>query len=111
MLERCLDRFEDLRRPGAAAMDLCWVAQGVFDGYFEQRLSPWDVAAGGLIVQEAGGIVSNWQLDLNDWISDGNILAGNSQVHEVLGPYNKRVLGASTSCTFRPKDPKIPKNN
>ena len=46
--EAALQRFEDLRRVGAASLDLCWTAEGVFDGFFELRLGPWDVAAGAL---------------------------------------------------------------
>jgi myo-inositol-1(or 4)-monophosphatase len=53
-LGRALRGFEDLRRVGAASLDLCWTAEGVFDGFFELRLGPWDVAAGALIVREAG---------------------------------------------------------
>ena len=58
-----LHRFEDLRRAGAASLDLCWTAAGVFDGYFELRLGPWDVAAGALLVREAGGVVTDWAGD------------------------------------------------
>jgi len=56
-----LERFEDLRRPGAACLDLAWVACGVFDGFFELGLSAWDVAAGGLLVEAAGGQASVWE--------------------------------------------------
>ena len=59
-MERALSAFEDLRRPGAACLDLAWTACGVFDGFFELGLAAWDVAAGGLLVQEAGGVVSDW---------------------------------------------------
>ena len=76
-------RFEDLRRPGAAALDLAWVADGTFDGFFELGLSPWDVAAGGLLIREAGGVVSDW--DGGDgWLGSGDILAGSAAVHEAL---------------------------
>lgn len=51
-----LERFEDLRRPGAMALDLAWVAAGVVEGFFELGFSPWDVAAGALLVQKAGGV-------------------------------------------------------
>src|SRR5204863_1074139 len=51
MLLRGLERFEDLRRPGAASLDLAWVAAGVFDGFFELRLNAWDVAAGALLIE------------------------------------------------------------
>ncbi len=77
-----LDRFEDLRRPGAAALDLAWVAAGVFDGFFELVLSPWDVAAGGLLIEEAGGLVTDW--DGSAGYLEGNILAGNRAVHAEL---------------------------
>jgi myo-inositol-1(or 4)-monophosphatase len=58
MFGRCLDRFEDLRRPGAAALDLAWLAAGRLDGYYERGLNPWDWAAGRLLVEEAGGAVT-----------------------------------------------------
>ena len=83
VFEQCFERFEDLRRAGAAALDLAWCAACVFDGFFELNLSPWDVAAGGLLVEEAGGRVSEW--DGSDrWLETGNILAGNPAVHEAL---------------------------
>jgi myo-inositol-1(or 4)-monophosphatase len=77
-----LARFEDLRRPGAAALDLAWVAEGVFDGFFELALGPWDVAAGGLLIEEAGGVVSDWSGG-SDWMR-GDILAAPRQIHEEL---------------------------
>jgi len=76
--------FEDLRRVGAASLDLCWVAEGVFDGFFELRLGPWDVAAAALIVREAGGVVSDWDADPDTWLPSGNILAGSPAVHTAL---------------------------
>jgi myo-inositol-1(or 4)-monophosphatase len=76
------ERFEDLRRPGAAALDLAWVAEGVFEGFFELGLSSWDVAAGGLLIQEAGGIVTDWDGG-EGWLS-GDILAGTPAVHAEL---------------------------
>lgn len=82
VFEGALSRFEDLRRPGAAALDLAWVAAGVFDGFFELALAPWDVAAGGLLIEEAGGIVTDWSGG-DGWL-EGNILAGGAAVHEAL---------------------------
>ncbi|GIV00118.1 MAG: inositol monophosphatase [Actinomycetota bacterium] len=82
MLRRALERFEDLRRPGAASLDLAWVASGVFEGFFELALAPWDVAAGGLLIQEAGGVVTDWTGG-DGWLS-GDILAGSPAVHEEL---------------------------
>jgi len=81
--EAALSRFEDLRRPGAAALDLAWVAAGVFDGFFELGLAPWDVAAGGLLVEEAAGVVTDWEGGAR-WLA-GDILAGGPAVHGVLG--------------------------
>jgi myo-inositol-1(or 4)-monophosphatase len=79
-----LHTFEDIRRVGGASLDLCWTAEGVFDGYFELTLGPWDVAAGAIIVREAGGIVTDWDGDPTTWLSTGNILAGPPPVHAVL---------------------------
>src|SRR5262249_36776879 len=84
VLATALRSFEDLRRAGAASLDLTWVAEGVFDGYFELRLGPWDVAGGGAIVRAAGGVVTDWEGDDRAWLRSGNILAAPPAVHEVL---------------------------
>ncbi|MFM7225756.1 MAG: inositol monophosphatase family protein [Actinomycetota bacterium] len=76
--------FEDVRRIGAASLDLCWTAEGVFDGYFELHLGPWDVAAGAVIVREAGGVVTDWHGDPDDFLASGDILAGPPGNHEQL---------------------------
>jgi myo-inositol-1(or 4)-monophosphatase len=76
--------LEDLRRIGGASLDLSWTAGGVFDGYFELALGPWDVAAGGLIVREAGGVVTDWAGDDTEWLASGNIVAASPTVHEFL---------------------------
>jgi myo-inositol-1(or 4)-monophosphatase len=81
---RAFGRFEDLRRPGAAALDLAWVAGGVFDGFFELGLGPWDVAAGALLIREAGGVVTDWSGHEREWLQSGDILAGPPRVHEAL---------------------------
>jgi myo-inositol-1(or 4)-monophosphatase len=73
---------EDIRRAGAAALDLAWVAAGVFDGYFELNLSVWDVAAGALLVEEAGGMVTDWSGG-PDYLA-GEILAGSPATHPML---------------------------
>ncbi|MBM3325190.1 MAG: inositol monophosphatase, partial [Calditrichaeota bacterium] len=49
-----------IRRPGAASLDLCWTAQGIYDAFWEHRLSPWDIAAGCLMVMEAGGVCTDF---------------------------------------------------
>ena len=81
-MQAALERFEDLRRPGAACLDLAWTACGVFDGFFELGLAPWDVAAGGLLIREAGGVVTDWEGG-PDFLG-GDILAGSPVVHEAL---------------------------
>ncbi len=81
-LRRVLEEAEDVRRPGAASLDLAWVAAGVFDGFFELGLSVWDVAAGALLIREAGGIVTDW--NGGDGYLAGDILAGSPQTHEAL---------------------------
>jgi myo-inositol-1(or 4)-monophosphatase len=81
VFERALREFEDLRRAGSASLDLSWTAAGVFDGYFEQNLATWDVAAGGLIVREAGGVVTDWQGDERAWLHSGDIAAAPPAMH------------------------------
>jgi myo-inositol-1(or 4)-monophosphatase len=72
-----------IRRCGAAALDLAYTAAGVYDGFFEFRLSPWDIAAGALLIEEAGGVVSD--LDGADGtLASGNVLAGAPGVHAGL---------------------------
>jgi myo-inositol-1(or 4)-monophosphatase len=84
VFDAALRRFEDLRRAGSASLDLAWTAAGVFDGYFEQALGPWDVAAGALLVREAGGIVTDWSGDDHAWLDSGDILAGPPAIHAAL---------------------------
>lgn len=72
-----------VRRLGSAAIDLCWVAAGRMDGFWEQSLQPWDVMGGGLIVQEAGGVVTG--LDGSAWDAhSGNVLATNGHLHDEM---------------------------
>jgi myo-inositol-1(or 4)-monophosphatase len=79
-----LARFEDLRRAGAAALDLAWTGAGVFDGFFELGLNTWDVAAGALVVTETGGRVTDWSGDPRAWLLRGDVMAGSPAVHSVL---------------------------
>jgi myo-inositol-1(or 4)-monophosphatase len=91
MMEATLQSINDLfrqnirgiRRFGAAALDLCWVGCGRFDGFFEYRLAPWDFAAGSLFVEEAGGKTSNCQ-GLPLGLANSSILASNGHLHETL---------------------------
>ena len=90
-----------LRRSGSAAIDLAWVAAGRFDGYYERNLSPWDVAAGALLVREAGGFVSDGEG--NAGTSD-SIVAGNHAVHRAL----LVVLGATEREASKPNPARPP---
>jgi myo-inositol-1(or 4)-monophosphatase len=72
-----------LRRAGSAALDLAYTAAGIFDGFFEFGLSPWDTAAGALLIAEAGGVVTDFD-GKGSWRTRGNVLAGSPGVHEAL---------------------------
>jgi myo-inositol-1(or 4)-monophosphatase len=91
MFGPALARFEDLRRAGAAALDLAWTSSSTFDGFFELGLNTWDVAAGAGLVLEVGGVVTDWSGG-DAWIETGNILAASPAVHEAL-----LVLAAETA--------------
>ncbi|HVL76829.1 MAG TPA: inositol monophosphatase family protein [Noviherbaspirillum sp.] len=73
------ERCAGLRRPGAAALDLAYVAAGRLDGFFEKGLQPWDVAAGSLLITEAGGIVSNFAGE-SDYLYRGDVIAGTPKI-------------------------------
>jgi myo-inositol-1(or 4)-monophosphatase len=97
MFEEVMQACAGLRRPGAAALDLCYVAAGYYDGFFEMGLSPWDAAAGSLIITEAGGLVGNFTGEA-DFLYQREVVAGNPRVYgqlvQILQPYT-RVLKPS----------------
>ncbi|MDP2960485.1 MAG: inositol monophosphatase family protein, partial [candidate division Zixibacteria bacterium] len=72
-----------IRRAGSAALDLCYLAKGIFDGFWELKLSPWDTAAGILMVKEAGGKVTNFSGNKFS-IYDKDILATNGKIHNEM---------------------------
>lgn len=76
-------KVSDLRRSGSAALDLAYLACGRCDGFFEFGLSPWDIAAGSLLIREAGGIVTDFGGG-TQYLKTGNIVAGNSFVHKEI---------------------------
>ena len=76
-------RCQGIRRAGSAALDLCWVACGRVDGYWEWRLGPWDVAAGALMVREAGGLVSDFGGAPHD-VFGTETLASNGRLHDAM---------------------------
>ena len=87
------EKVAGLRRFGAAALDLAWVAAGRFDGFWERNLSPWDIAAGLIIVREAGGFVTD--LDGNEAVTaTHDVLAGNEGMHRELLPLLREAAKA-----------------
>ena len=92
MLGDVMPRCAGVRRPGSAALDLAYVAAGFSDGFFEMGLSPWDVAAGSLIVTEAGGLVGNFTGEA-DFLEQKECLAANPRIYGQLvgltGKYSK----------------------
>lgn len=83
-IKSVLPMCQDLRRLGSASLDLCMVARGVFEGYYEMNLKPWDVGAGIIILEEAGGKISNlWGEEYNIF-DDKVLIASNLHIHEKL---------------------------
>ncbi len=82
-LKEVFEDSDDLRRPGSASQDLAYVACGRYDGFFEFGLSPWDILAGVLLIEEAGGKTSDMEGKRNH-LKTGNIIAGNSYAYEFL---------------------------
>ena len=90
MLKSMILSTSGIRRPGSAALDLAHVASGRYDGFWEIGLSKWDIAAGALLITEAGGIVGDFEGN-ESWFETGNIMAGNprifGQLLTVLAPH------------------------
>jgi myo-inositol-1(or 4)-monophosphatase len=90
MIDLYLDAFRkifehvsDIRRAGSAAIDLAYIAAGRVEGFFELNLSPWDIAAGSLLIKEAGGIISDFGGG-KEYLSTGDVVAGNKYLHTEL---------------------------
>ncbi|RDI03658.1 myo-inositol-1(or 4)-monophosphatase [Caldimonas thermodepolymerans] len=94
MFEAVMTQCAGLRRPGAAALDLCYVAAGYYDGFFETGLNPWDVAAGSLIVTEAGGLIGNFTGE-PDFLHQREVVAATpriySQMVQLLSPFTRVI--------------------
>jgi len=92
VMSEVMQRTAGLRRPGAAALDLAYVAAGFSDGFFETGLQPWDMAAGSLLITEAGGLVGNFTGDA-DYLHQRECMAANPKVYAqlvaLLSPYSK----------------------
>ena len=94
MFEAVMPLCAGLRRPGSAALDLCHVAAGHYDGFFETGLQPWDVAAGSLLITEAGGLIGNFTGE-GDYLHQRELVAGNpkifGQLVPVLSPFSRVI--------------------
>jgi myo-inositol-1(or 4)-monophosphatase len=118
MMGEVMQRTAGIRRPGAAALDLAYVAAGYTDGFFERGLQPWDVAAGSLLVTEAGGLVGNFTGEA-DFLDQQECLAGAPRIYGqlvgILGKHSKfasagdkamvRQASATLSQSHAPADP------
>jgi myo-inositol-1(or 4)-monophosphatase len=94
MLKAVVGNVSGVRRPGAAAIDLAYVAAGRFDGFWELGLKPWDIAAGALLIQEAGGIISSVRGDSN-YLETGHVIAGSPKIHQALSDLLYPLMPAS----------------
>ncbi len=97
MLRDFMQKTAGVRRPGAAALDLAWVAAGRFDGFWELGLSPWDMAAGALLITESGGLIGDLTGE-SDYLNTGNIVGGNPKVFvqllQIIAPHLNAELKA-----------------
>jgi len=92
LFKRIMGRVSDIRRAGAAALDLSHLASGRCDGFFELGLSPWDIAAGGLLITEAGGIITDFGGG-DGFLDSGNVIAGVPVLHPALLEEVRAVFG------------------
>jgi myo-inositol-1(or 4)-monophosphatase len=94
MFEAVAPHCAGLRRPGSAALDLCYVAAGWYDGFFETGLNPWDVAAGSLMITEAGGLIGNFTGE-SDFLHQREVVAGTPKVYgqlvQLLAPFTRII--------------------
>lgn len=112
MMEAIMPACAGLRRPGSAALDLCYVAAGYTDGFFETGLSPWDIAAGALLVTEAGGLIGNFTGEA-DYLYQREVVAGSPKIYGqlvgLLNPFTRVIAadalaGAETTLGLTPED-------
>jgi myo-inositol-1(or 4)-monophosphatase len=110
MMEEVMGQCAGLRRPGAAALDLCYVAAGWYDGFFETGLSPWDVAAGSLMITEAGGLVGNFTGE-SDYLYQREVVAGCPKVFgqlvQILTPYTRIIKGGEATSEIAAVTPEV----
>ncbi len=108
MMKSMITQTAGLRRPGAAALDLAYVAAGFYDGFWEVGLNPWDVAAGSLLVLEAGGLIGDLSGE-GDYLYGGQVIAGNpkifAQMVTVLAPYRADMARDRAAAVAKAANP------
>jgi myo-inositol-1(or 4)-monophosphatase len=108
MLGDVMPKCAGVRRPGSAALDLAYVAAGFTDGFFEMGLSPWDVAAGALLVTEAGGLVGNFTGEAN-FLEQKECLAANPKIYgqlvSTIGKYSKFASAGDKAAVRQARGP------
>jgi myo-inositol-1(or 4)-monophosphatase len=101
MMRAMMSATTGIRRPGAAALDLAYVAAGYYDGFWELGLNPWDVAAGSLLITEAGGLVGDLEGE-NQYLFGGEVIAANprvfAQIVNLLAPYRAALASRTASA-------------
>ncbi|MBX3618585.1 MAG: inositol monophosphatase [Rhizobacter sp.] len=104
MFSEVMQACAGVRRPGAAALDLCYVAAGYYDAFFETGLNPWDIAAASLIITEAGGLIGNFTGEA-DFMYQREVVAGNPKIYgqmvNILSPYSHVIKDAPTAAAAR----------
>jgi len=99
MMKTMIELTAGLRRPGAAALDLAYVAAGFYDGFWEVGLNPWDVAAGSLLIQEAGGLIGDLSGE-SEFLYSGQVIAASPKVYaqmvSALAPFRDEMLRERT---------------
>lgn len=110
MFEAVMPHCAGLRRPGSAALDLCYVAAGNYDGFFETGLSPWDIAAGSLIITEAGGLIGNFTGE-SDFLHQREVVAGNPKIYgqlvKLLSPYTRIISDEPAAAPAAAETPEL----
>jgi myo-inositol-1(or 4)-monophosphatase len=111
MFEEVMQQCAGVRRPGSAALDLCYVAAGWYDGFFETGLNPWDIAAGSLIITEAGGLVGNFTGEA-DYLYQRELVCGNPKIYGalvgILSPFTRVIKDTGTPATTAGEDGAAP---
>jgi myo-inositol-1(or 4)-monophosphatase len=107
MFEEVMQACAGVRRPGAAALDLCYVAAGYYDGFFETGLNPWDIAAASLMITEAGGLIGNFTGE-SDFMYQREVVAGSPKIYgqlvTILAPYTRVIKEGKDGAAHTPHE-------